>query len=274
MDHADIVAFQALKRIADFCRHVLGRDSVALYRSNAFVLRTHNLGESDQIVVLFTEDYGKVRAVARRSRSARRQTASYYEPLTLVHAILFGRPSQTLHRINSVDIVASFRALREDFTIMHCGLYMTELIDATTREREPASELFTLLRLGLEQLIQTTCPDALLRLFELQLLTLIGYTPQLFYCARCTCDIGPDETAFSPFFGGLVCPRCLGHGRQTQTLQPATLDYLRLALMGGDEATTSWPQEPSVQQEIEQVLHTHLTARLGRELKSYAFLHL
>ena len=67
---------------------------MALYRSDAFVLRTYKLGESDQIVVLFTETYGKVRAVARRSRSTRRQTASYYQPLMLLHVILFGRPAQ------------------------------------------------------------------------------------------------------------------------------------------------------------------------------------
>ena len=247
---------------------------MALYRSNAFVLRTHKLGESDQIVVLFTEDYGKVRAVARRSRSTRRQTASYYEPLTLIHAILFGRPSQALHRINSVDIVTSFRALREDFAIMHGGLYMTELIDATTREREPAPELFALLCAGLEQLTQTVQLEALLRLFELQLLMLVGYTPQLFYCARCTRDIGPDETEFSPYFGGLVCQRCRGDGRQTRSLQPETLAYLRQVITSGDDDAPLWPQAPRVRQEIEQVLHAHLIARLGRELKSYAFLHL
>lgn len=247
---------------------------MALYRSNAFVLRTYKLGESDQIVVLFTEDYGKVRAVARRSRRGRRQAASYCEPLTLIHAILFGRPSQSLHRLNSVDIVTSFRALREDFAVMHGGLYMTELIDATTREREPAPELFALLCAGLEQLTQAVRVDALLRLFEVQLLALVGYAPQLFYCARCTRDIDAEATAFSPYFGGLVCQRCRGDGRQTQSLQPATLDYLRLAVAGGGDEAPAWPQEPSVRQEIEQVLHAHLTARLGRELKSYAFLHL
>ena len=95
---------------------------MALYRSDAFVLHTYKLGEADQIVVFFTQDYGKVRAVARRSRGTRRQTASYYQPLMLLHAILFGRPSQALHRVNSVDIVESFRALRDDFDIMQGGL--------------------------------------------------------------------------------------------------------------------------------------------------------
>ncbi len=247
---------------------------MALYRSDAFVLRTYKLGEADQIVVFLTEDFGKVRAVARRSRSAKRQTASYFQPMTLLHAIFFGRASQNLHRINSVDVIQPFRTLREDFTLMRCGLYMTELLDAATRDREPVSELYELLRLGLEQLTETSTPDTLLRLFELQLLMLIGYTPQLFACVRCTRDLAEYETTFSVPLGGLVCRACMTDKRQTVTLSAATLTYLRQGVMSGAESVPLLPEDAEVCQEIETVLHQHLTARLGRELKSYAFLHL
>jgi DNA repair protein RecO (recombination protein O) len=247
---------------------------VALYRSDALVLRTYHLGEADQIIVLLTQDYGKVRAVARRSRSAKRQTASYYQPMTLLHAILFGRASQNLHRINSVDMIQPFRPLREDFTLMRCGLYMTELLDAATRDREPVAELFALLRQGLEQLTETSTPDTLLRLFELQLLMLIGYTPQLFVCVRCAKDLAAYDTAFSPAMGGLVCRACTMEKRQTVTLSTEAVTYLRQGVMSGADSVPLLPDDAEVSQEIETVLHQHLTARLGRELKSYAFLHL
>ncbi|PON16991.1 DNA repair protein RecO [Candidatus Entotheonella serta] len=247
---------------------------MALYRSDAFVLRTYKLGEADQIVVFLTENYGKVRAVARRSRSAKRQTASYYQPMTWLHAIFFGRSSQNLHRINSVDIIEPFRTLREDFTLMRCGLYMTELLDAATRDREPVTELFTLFRQGLGQLTETPTPDTLLRLFELQLLMLIGYTPQLFACVRCARDLAEYETAFSPAIGGLICRSCMTDKQQITTVCTEALDYLRQGVMSGAEAVPPLPDDADVCREIETVLHQHLTARLGRELKSYAFLHL
>jgi hypothetical protein len=44
--------------------------------------------------------------------------------------------------------------------------------------------------------------------------------------------------------------------------------------MSGAESVPLLPDDAEVSQEIETVLHQHLTARLGRELKSYAFLHL
>jgi DNA repair protein RecO (recombination protein O) len=247
---------------------------VPLYQSDAFVIRTYKLGETDQIVVFFTRGFGKLRAIARHSHSPRRHTASYYQPLMLLHAILFGRPSQSLYRINAVDVVQSFRLFHEDFGYLRCGLYMTELLDATTHEREPMPELFALFQLTLEQLPQAPCPTLLLRLFELRVLMVIGYTPQLVYCARCAGDIQPHERTFSPYLGGLLCTACAPQVRQTLTVSPATLEYVQLALAHEADSLPLQSLDPTAQQELEHVLHLHLTARLGHELKSYAFLHL
>jgi DNA repair protein RecO (recombination protein O) len=245
-----------------------------LYQSDAFVIRTYKLGDVDQIVVFFTRDFGKLRAVARRSHSLRRHTAGYYQPLTLLRAILFGWPSQSLYRVNTVDIIKVFRPLHEDFGYLRCGLYLTELIDVVTREREPMPDLFALLHLALERLPQVSHTSMLLRWFELRLLMAIGYTPQLMYCARCASDIQPHECTFSPHLGGVVCAACAAGVRQTLSVRRPALEFLRRAIAGD---TSSWPSmrlDTAAQRDLEQLLHAHLTSRLGRELKSYAFLHL
>ena len=247
---------------------------MALYRSNAFVLHTYKLGETDQIVVLFTQEFGKLRAVVRRSHSPRRHTASYYQPLMLLNAIVYGRPGQALYRMHSMDILQAFRPLHEDFGLLRGGLYMTELIDVATHEREPAPELFALLHQTLEQLAQASSPTTLLRLFELRLLTAIGYAPQLLYCAQCTRNLHEHERTFSPRLGGILCTACAATVRQTLTVSRAALTYLRLALEGDATVVPLTLLEATVQQELERLLHAHLTCCLGRELKSYAFLHL
>lgn len=247
---------------------------VALYRSAALVLHTYKLGETDQIVILFTQDFGKLRVVVRRSHSPRRHTAGYYQPLMLLNAIVYGRPGQSLYRMHSVDILQAFRPLHEDFELLRCGLYMTELIDVVTHEREPAPELFALFHQALEQLAQASSPTMLLRLFELRLLMVIGYTPQLLYCAQCTRNLHADERTFSPRLGGILCTACAATVRQTLTVSRETLTYLRLALAGDSTVAPLTPLAPTAQQELEQLLHAHLTCCLGRELKSYAFLHL
>jgi DNA repair protein RecO (recombination protein O) len=247
---------------------------VPLYHSDAFVLRTYTLGEADQIVVLFTRDFGKVRAVARRSHAPRRHTASYYQPLLQLRTIFFGRPTQALYRLNTVDLVQAFRPLHEDFSLLRYGLYMTELLDVTTHEREPMPELFALFQEALEQLTQAPTTPLVLRLFELRLLIAIGYTPQLLHCVRCARELQAPERTFSPHFGGLLCASCTPQVRHTFTVSTPTLESLRFAIAS---ETTHFPSpalDATQQQELERVLHAHLVACLGRELKSYAFLHL
>ncbi len=247
---------------------------MALHQSDAFVLHTYKLGEADQIVVLFTRAFGKLRVVARRHHQPRRHSASYCQPLMLLRAIVFGRPNQALYRMQSVDIVAPFRPLHEDFTLLRCGLYATELVDAATHEREPAPELFALLHAALEQLTHTAAPDVLLRLFEVRALMIMGYTPQLACCAHCGHVLQPHECTFSPRLGGLLCATCAPTTRQTVVVSPEALTYLRLAVANAAQPLCATSLEHAIQQDLERLLHAHLTACLGRELKSYAFLHL
>jgi hypothetical protein len=56
------------------------------------------------------------------------------------------------------------------------------------------------------------------------------------------------------------------------TVTPETIAYLRHVMAGAPVPLLA--PDTSTPQELERLLHLHLTACLGRELKSYAFLHL
>jgi DNA repair protein RecO (recombination protein O) len=246
-----------------------------LYRSDAFVLRTYKLGENDQIIVFFTRDFGKLRAVARRSHSPRRHTASYYQPLMLLNIIVFGRTSQPLYRINTVDIVQTLRPLHEDFTLLRYGLYLTELVETSTQEQHAVPEVFTLYQEALEQLPSTAHLPLLVRRFELRLLMVTGYTPQLMACVRCARALQPHECTFSPSLGGLLCNRCSPGAQGTFPVSPASVGYLRQIITDAEAGLAATvPLDETAYKDLERLLHAHLTVCLGHELKSYAFLYL
>lgn len=245
---------------------------MALYQSPALVLHTYKLGDTDQIVVLFTQDFGKLRVVVRRSQNPRRHVAGYYQPLLLLNAIVYGRPGQALYRMHSVDLMQAFRPLHDDFALLRCGLYITELLDVATQEQAPAPDLFTLAHATLCQLMQTASPPMLLRVFELRLMVALGYTPQLVHCVQCTRLLTAEARAFSVRLGGGVCPACAAMVRPSGVLSSAALQYLHVALT---EEAMEFPLPPlPVQEELEQLLHAYVTYRLGRALKSYPFLRL
>ena len=53
-----------------------------VHASDAVILRTYALGESDRIVVFLTRDRGKKRGVAKNARQSRRRFGGALEPLT------------------------------------------------------------------------------------------------------------------------------------------------------------------------------------------------
>src|SRR3954453_20945255 len=53
-----------------------------LITTDALILRTYKLGESDRIVVFLTRDRGKKRGVAKNARQSRRRFGGALEPMT------------------------------------------------------------------------------------------------------------------------------------------------------------------------------------------------
>ena len=80
-----------------------------LYTTDALILRTYKLGESDRIVVFLTRDRGKKRGVAKNARQSRRRFGGALEPLTCgrvgVRRARAARPGAA--RLRRADAVAA-----------------------------------------------------------------------------------------------------------------------------------------------------------------------
>ena len=107
---------------------------MGLYRTNAIVLRSIKLSETDKLVTFMTEQFGKVKCVARGARKIKSRFAGSLEPMSYVYLIYFGKENQQLFSLNNADIIESFHLLREDFQRLYTGIYLNELVDAMTAE--------------------------------------------------------------------------------------------------------------------------------------------
>jgi DNA repair protein RecO (recombination protein O) len=120
-----------------------------------------------------------------------------------------------------------------------------------------------------------TSEDLLLaaRFYELRLLSLTGFQPQLFRCVACGEDIQEQDQFFSAELGGLLCPGCRLSDRNAQPITAVGVKVLRY-LQTRDWATVSVLQlKRKLQHELERLMHFYLTFILERNLKSVDFLH-
>lgn len=174
-----------------------------LYRDTAVVLRTYKLGESDRIVVLLTENHGKVRAVARGVRKTRSRFGGRLEPLSHV-ALLLSR-GRDLDHVSQAESVESLRHLLDDLDVATQGLAMVEAVDQLAPDREPVPHLYRMLVGALRTLAEGRSP-LVVPAFYWKLLAAEGVRPELDVCVACGAT--EELVAFDFDDGGLRCRSC------------------------------------------------------------------
>src|SRR6202040_1417789 len=114
-----------------------------LYTTDALILRTYTLGESDRLVVFLTRDRGKKRGVAKNARQSRRRFGGALEPLTYGRVGYFERERRELVTVNFVEPARSPLSALDGEALGYVG-YFAELIDEWAQEADPNEPLFRL----------------------------------------------------------------------------------------------------------------------------------
>ena len=144
-----------------------------LYTTDALILRTYKLGESDRIVVFLTRDRGKKRGVAKNARQSRRRFGGALEPMTCGRVAYFERERRELVSLNYVEPTRSPLAAREGEALSYVG-YFAELIDEWAQEADPNETLFRLGASVVDALASGLPIEPLSCYFEFWLLRLQG----------------------------------------------------------------------------------------------------
>lgn len=231
---------------------------MSTYRDSGVVLRTYKLGESDRIVVLFTEEHGKVRAVAKGVRKTRSRLGSRLEPMSHVSVLLYkGRELDIVNQVESVDSAVT---LRGDLDKMTQGLAMCEAVDQMTPDREPAAHIYNMLVRALYTLGGSGSP-LVLAAFYWKLLASEGLQPELHSCVGCGEEA--DFVAFDMVEGGVQCRSC----RTGRSISAAGLALLRMVLGGQLSNALAQPETPATH-EVTQLATLAVETHCERRLKS------
>ncbi len=237
---------------------------------DAVVLRHADFGEADRLLVLYARGRGKLRAIAKGVRRIRSRKAGHLEPLTAVR--LFLAEGRDLAIVTQAEALESFPHLRRNLVRLTYALHAAELADKFTYENEDHPGLYRLLVETLRRLEAFPDADLVARYYELRLLDLVGFRPELQQCVRCGAAVRPEPQFFSAREGGVVCPRCGAAGGGLAAVSVEALRYLRhFQRSSFGEAARARPTT-AVHREMEGLLHGYLVHVLERRLNAPVFL--
>ena len=243
-----------------------------VYKTEAIVLRTMELGEADRVLTVLTPRLGKLRVIAKGVRRPRSRIGGGLQPFSDVQLVL--AVGRTFDVVTSSSLEDPHLELRNDLYSTAAAWYVVELADRFCEGAADSHDAFRLLAQALSALdaggeIER---EVVARWFELSLLDVMGFRPELGRCLECAATIEPEGNAFSPAGGGVLCPRCAhaAHGGR-----PVSADALKVMrhlqrspLVGVLRLRLAAP----VRREVERLLHATVSAVLERELRSRGFL--
>jgi len=206
---------------------------MALLDSEALILRSYNLAEADKIIVSLSRSAGLIRGVAKGSRKLKNRFGGSLEPFTLVNLTWYEKENQELVSIRQTEILRSYFNLSCDANVVNSLAYMGDLLIEFSPPRQANDTLFRMVAACLEAI--ASCPSdlqSIVRYFEVWLLKIEGFLPDLKRCADCfrlfeaeAVYMGNDLALHcrecSQGRGGTISKGLHAHLRTTESLPPA-----------------------------------------------------
>ncbi len=204
---------------------------MAIVRLEAIILRTYALGDTSRIAVLYTQDRGMLRAVAKGARQPRSKFAGALEPLTRVQAIVYIKEDRDLQLLSAAEPIETTVGIEAGLIHLTHAQAAVEFIDRLVWGEEPHENLYKLLLAALRSI--AAAPEESLAsitlAFQLQAAGLMGYRPVLDRCVHCRKTQGRWEH-FAASAGGVTCSACATRETMAIRISPlAAEDLLRLS---------------------------------------------
>ena len=212
------------------------------HQSRSVILRNRDLRESDQLLTIFSEQEGKITAVAKGVKKAKSSLRGCVQPFC--HSLLFFNRGRDMDLITQGKIIDFFGNSREDINRI---LYAT---------------LVSVLELINEQGLNLM----LVRYFESQLLVNLGYRPVMDQCVLCG-SLELSDFKFSLSEGGLLCSSCGRAGDSVISLGGESVALIKLLCDGKLQTVQRVKASPRAMQQVEFFLERYLEYHLERRFK-------
>lgn len=137
----------------------------------AWILHHYDYKDSSRIIECITPDQGRIGLLAqgvKRPKSPWRGIAQSFQPLRLQH-----NHRGELHRLTGLESAGPSQTPKGE--ALYAAFYLNELLLRLLRRAEPQPDLFALYSRSIAALAAQMPVEAVLRLFELQTLNILGY---------------------------------------------------------------------------------------------------
>ncbi len=227
--------------------------------------------QDDRILTILTKEHGVLSAYAKGSKRIKGRNHSATEVCCYSSFVFYENRGR--YSVDSAETEKIFFGIRQDVEKLSLANHFLHLCVQLAPEGEDASEYLRLLLNCLYFLDNGKRSIVFLKpVFELRLLALAGYMPDLTGCSEC----GNGE-AESYFFrageGSIVCSSCYREGYGGIPLEPGVLAAMRHIIYSEPERIYSFQLGDGLLKELMSVVEQYLRIQLDTYLPALDYFH-
>ncbi len=234
------------------------------------VLHQVEYKESSRMLTVLTDSMGKIPVSARGAGRKGSRTAAASRLFAFSEMTL----SQSRDRwyLNDANTIELFDGLTEDLAAFALGAYFLEMLDTVCQESVDEPEILALGLRALWLLSEGKKERALIKsTFELRLMSLLGYRPELERCAGCGAE-DTDEPVLDLRGGELYCAACAEkHALAPRKLCGASLKAMRHIVLAKDGKEFSFLLGDAPLKRLEAAAEAYVREQLERSFASLTY---
>jgi DNA repair protein RecO (recombination protein O) len=188
-------------------------------KTDGIVLHSTRFGEGHKIIHLFTQGYGKIEASAFGVRKTKSRFGSKLERFTISRFYLYHKSTSTLYAIRDVEVHNQNELITADYDKYVVGSAILESVVLFVEEAQPDEKLYSLICEALKILnaIHSEGSVHLLSMYDIQFLSVTGYSPDLWHCIRCGKVLEDLHCYIDSYEGFPICKECkTAHSRKVR----------------------------------------------------------
>jgi DNA repair protein RecO (recombination protein O) len=208
-------------------------------RTRAIVIKKQNTNEYDQLVTCYTEEHGKVLAIAKSILKKTSLQSMHLDVLNLVEFDLIDGRAWPI--IASAQSEKTYLPIKNSIKKFAVAGFFLDVIDKVVFDNERDADVWSFLISSFSELEGAGEDDALdiFRKRQAEFLNISGYAPKTDRCSICLTSDGLDcgidhEWALNFDMGGLICRNCYLQTNRGILLSNGDLKILRQSDVGDD----------------------------------------
>ncbi|OGF30369.1 DNA repair protein RecO [Candidatus Falkowbacteria bacterium RIFOXYD2_FULL_35_9] len=177
------------------------------YKTIGFVLNRKDWRENDSLFSFYTENFGKIQAVAIGSKKIKSKLMGHLSSYGLVD-LMIARSKNSFDKLASARLIEKFDLnLEQDFIYINI---IFELLEKSLELEDKNLLEWQLVIDTIRRLEKTSDKNSkkiIVIYFACQLMKLLGYSPELYSCVKCNNKVG-EKAYFSWHDNSMICSKC------------------------------------------------------------------